>query len=121
MRRFIEKCLVPASQRSTAAELLKAPFLLSEYPKDYTCDPLQLSDFTPNSMNSLKSDSPFMDLDPSYKMLSGSTCAESMIETSLSSLELHRCNARYEFALKGEKYDDNSVSLTLRIADYSGM
>ncbi|KAI3469117.1 hypothetical protein Pfo_025780 [Paulownia fortunei] len=120
VRRFIEKCLVPASQRLSAAELLKVPFLFSEYPKDYTCCPPQLSEITPKSINSLKSDSPFMDLDPSYKMLSGSTCAESMIETSMSILELHKCNERNEFALKGEKYDDNSISLTLRIADYSG-
>ncbi|KAH6816838.1 with no lysine kinase 8 [Perilla frutescens var. frutescens] len=117
VRSFIEKCLVPASQRSTAAELLKAPFLSCEYPADYM--PLQLSDFAPNSLNSIKPESVFMDLDPSYKMLSGSTC-ESMIEASMSNLELHRYNERYEFFLKGEKYDDNSISFTLRIADYSG-
>ncbi|KAK6162215.1 hypothetical protein DH2020_002056 [Rehmannia glutinosa] len=120
VRRFIEKCLVPASKRLSAAELLRAPFLFSDYLKDDTCDPPQLTEFTPKSMNSLKSDSPFMDVDPSYRMLSGSTCCESMIESSMSILELHRCNERNEFALKGEKHDDNSISLTLRIADYSG-
>lgn len=117
VRSFIEKCLVPASQRSTAAELLNMPFLSCEYPAD--CSPLQLSDLTPNSNYSIKSDSPSMDLDPSCKMLSGSTC-ESMIEASVSDLELHGCNDRCEFSLKGKKSDDNSISFTLRIADYSG-
>ncbi|GFQ02832.1 probable serine/threonine-protein kinase wnk4, partial [Phtheirospermum japonicum] len=120
VRRFIEKCLVPASQRLSAAELLKGPFLYSENPKDDTCDPLQLTDFTPKSMNSVKSDSPFMDVDPCSRMLSGSTCCESMTGTSMSTLELHRCNDRNEFALKGEKFDGRSIDLTLRIADYSG-
>ncbi|KAL0291852.1 UNVERIFIED_CONTAM: Serine/threonine-protein kinase WNK8 [Sesamum calycinum] len=117
IRRFIEKCLVPASHRLSAAELLKEPFILYEYSKDYTYGPPQLS---PNSLNSLRSDCPSMDLDPSCKRLSGSTCPESMSETSMSILELHRCTERNEFALKGEKHDDSSISLTLRIADCSG-
>ncbi|KAK4421480.1 putative serine/threonine-protein kinase WNK4 [Sesamum alatum] len=117
VRQFIEKCLVPASQRLSAAELLKEPFVLYEYSKDYTYDPPQLS---PISLNSLRSDCPSMDLDPSCKRLSGSTCPESMSGTSMSIFELHRCNERNEFALKGEKHDDNSISLTLRIADCSG-
>ncbi|KAL3626712.1 hypothetical protein CASFOL_029455 [Castilleja foliolosa] len=120
VRRFIEKCLVPASQRMSAAELLREPFLFSGNPMDDTCDPPQLTDFTPKSMNSLNSDSPFMDVDPCSRMLSGSTCCESMIGTSMSTLELHRCNERSEFALKGEKFDGRSINLTLRIADYSG-
>ncbi|KAL0329153.1 UNVERIFIED_CONTAM: Serine/threonine-protein kinase WNK8 [Sesamum radiatum] len=117
IKRFIEKCLVPASHRLSAAELLKEPFVLYEYSKDYTYGPPQLS---PNSLNSLRSDCPSMDLDPSCKRLSGSTCPESMSETSMSILELHRCTERNEFALKGEKHDDSSISLTLRIADCSG-
>ncbi|KAL2236667.1 serine/threonine-protein kinase WNK8 isoform X1 [Sesamum indicum] len=117
VRRFIEKCLVPASQRLSAAELLKEPFVLYEHSKDFTYGPPQLS---PKSLNSLRSDCPSMDLDPSCKRLSGSTCPESMSETSMSILELHKCTERNEFTLKGEKYDDSSISLTLRIADFSG-
>ncbi|KAL0287253.1 UNVERIFIED_CONTAM: Serine/threonine-protein kinase WNK8, partial [Sesamum radiatum] len=108
---------ITASHRLSAAELLKEPFVLYEYSKDYTYGPPQLS---PNSLNSLRSDCPSMDLDPSCKRLSGSTCPESMSETSMSILELHRCTERNEFALKGEKHDDSSISLTLRIADCSG-
>ncbi|PIN00066.1 Non-specific serine/threonine protein kinase [Handroanthus impetiginosus] len=121
VKRFIEMCLLPASQRLSAAELLKVPFLLSEYPKDYACDPLQLTAITPKSMNSLESDSPFMDLDPSSKMLSSSTCAESMMEICTSGPEVHGYNERNQFSLKGEKYDDDdSISITMRIAHYSG-
>ncbi|KAG8374546.1 hypothetical protein BUALT_Bualt10G0006400 [Buddleja alternifolia] len=120
LRQFIEKCLAPASMRLSAAELLREAFLLPENSKNYFSDSMQLSVFTPRSMNSQIPDSPSMDLDPSYKMLSASTCGESMIESSTSILELRRCNERNEFTLKGEKCDDNSISLTLRIADYSG-
>ncbi|XP_022893042.1 probable serine/threonine-protein kinase WNK10 isoform X3 [Olea europaea var. sylvestris] len=117
VKQFIEKCLVPASQRLSAVELLKEPFL-TENPKDLMCDRLQLIDFTPKSTISLKSDSPFMDVDPNYKMLSADTCAQSMIET-FSTVELKRYSVRNEFTIKGEKFDDDTVSLTLRIADLS--
>lgn len=118
VKQFIEKCLVPASQRLSAVELLKEPFL-TENPKDLMCDRLQLIDFTPKSTISLKSDSPFMDVDPNYKMLSADTCAQSMIEI-FSTVELKRYSVRNEFTIKGEKFDDDTVSLTLRIADLSG-
>lgn len=121
MRRFIEKCLVPASERLSAAELLKDSFLMSEHPKSYNSVHPQLSEFMSNSVNSTKSQCSFVDIDPSYKMLSGSSCVGSMVENSVSTLELHRCNESNDFALKGEKYDDDSISLTLRIAGHSGM
>ncbi|GER25765.1 kinase [Striga asiatica] len=122
LRRFIEKCLLPAPQRLSAAELLKATFLSNENPKDDTCDPPQLTDFTPKSINSSKSDFPLMDLDSSSRMLlsGSSTWCESITETSMSTLELHRCNERNEFVLKAEEFDGRKISLTLRIADYSG-
>ncbi|KAL6550520.1 hypothetical protein OROMI_021008 [Orobanche minor] len=121
VRLFVVKCLVPAPQRPSAAELLKEPFLLSESSKDHdTCDPPQLTDFTPKSINSSKSNSPFMDVEPSSRMLSGSTCCVSMTSNSMPTLELHRCNGRNEFALKGENFDGRSIDLTLRVADSSG-
>lgn len=112
--------MAPAFERSSAAELLKMHFFSCEDSTSYTCGPRQLSYLAPNLMSSIKSDSPFMGLDASCKMLSCNTC-ESMIEDSMSSLELHRSNERYQFSLKGENYDENSISLTLRIDDYSGM
>ncbi|XP_073129962.1 probable serine/threonine-protein kinase WNK10 isoform X2 [Henckelia pumila] len=117
---FIEKCLAPAPQRLSAAELLKGSFLLSEDHKDFPCAPPQLSDVMSKSSNSVRSDSLVMDVDTSYKTLSGSTFAESIVGTCLSTLELRRWNERNEFTLKGENCDGNSVSLNLRIADCSG-
>ncbi|KAK4486551.1 hypothetical protein RD792_009236, partial [Penstemon davidsonii] len=120
VRQFIENCLVPASQRLSATELLKAPFLASELTKNYTSDTLQFSGLTPKSINSIKSESSFMNLFPNCNMLSGSTPFESMLVTPVSVVELCRCNERNEFTLKGEKCDENSISITLRIADFSG-
>ncbi|XP_073315197.1 probable serine/threonine-protein kinase WNK10 isoform X2 [Primulina huaijiensis] len=117
---FIEKCLAPAPQRLSAAELLKGSFLSSEDHKDFNCAPPQLSDVMSKSMNSVRSDSLVTDMDTSYKTLSGSTFAGSTVGTCVSTLELQRWNERNEFTLKGENCDDNSVSLNLRIADCSG-
>ncbi|KZV40920.1 No lysine kinase 10 isoform 1 [Dorcoceras hygrometricum] len=117
---FIEKCLAPASERLSAAELLRGPFLLSEDHKDFICAPPQLSDIMSKSMNSVRSESLVMDVDTSYKTLSGSTLAESFVGACVSILELQRWNERNEFTLKGENCDGNSVSLNLRIADCSG-
>ncbi|XP_075495093.1 putative serine/threonine-protein kinase WNK10 isoform X2 [Primulina tabacum] len=120
VKRFIEKCLAPAPQRLSAAELLKGSFLSSEDHKDFNCAPPQLSDVMSKSMNSVRSDSLVTDMDTSYKTLSGSTFAGSTVGTCVSTLELQRWNERNEFTLKGENCDDNSVSLNLRIADCSG-
>lgn len=51
---FIEKCLVPASLRLSAGELLKDPFLASENSKDRVCNTLLLSNFMPKFMSSPK-------------------------------------------------------------------
>ncbi|CAA2998459.1 probable serine threonine- kinase WNK10 isoform X1 [Olea europaea subsp. europaea] len=118
VKQFIENCLAPASQRLTAMELLKEAFLLAENPKDLMCGPLQLTDFTPKSTISLKSDLPFMDVDPNYNMISAGTCARSMIGTS-STVKLQRYSERNEFTIEGEKFDDDTISLNLRIADLS--
>ncbi|XP_073031346.1 probable serine/threonine-protein kinase WNK10 isoform X2 [Primulina eburnea] len=117
---FIEKCLAPAPQRLSAAELLKGSFLSSEDCKDFNCAPPQLSDVMSKSTNSVRSDSLVTDMDTSYKTLSGSTFAGSTVGTCVSTIELQRWNERNEFTLKGENCDDNSVSLNLRIADCSG-
>lgn len=55
VKQFIEKCLVPASLRLSAGELLKDPFLLaSENSKDRVCNTLLLSNFMPKFMSSPK-------------------------------------------------------------------
>lgn len=66
------------------------------------------------SLDSQKADSVFMDMEPILKSL---PCD---IATDVSTIELQRYNGRDKFTLRGEKYNDMSISLTLRIADFSG-
>ncbi|XP_042504847.1 probable serine/threonine-protein kinase WNK10 isoform X2 [Macadamia integrifolia] len=116
VKHFIEQCLAPASVRLPAKELLKDPFLLSDNPKGPIRSPLQL----PSNLQ--KSGPPSMDIDSEYKQLSISSIAEKSSGTPCCppSLEFQRMNKNNEFRVRGEIKDDNSISLTLRIADTSG-
>ncbi|CAJ1950462.1 unnamed protein product [Sphenostylis stenocarpa] len=117
IKEFIEKCLVPASERLSAEELLKDPFLQVENPKDPVLYPVQPPRRTLRAY-SFKSGSQSMDLDADCKQLSTSICSESNQEIPYCPVfEVQRANNNNEFRLKGTKNDDNSVSLTLRIAD----
>ncbi|XP_051114909.1 probable serine/threonine-protein kinase WNK10 [Andrographis paniculata] len=118
VRCFIEKCLVPASERLSAAELLNDPFLLPGHPNNYSCVHPQISEFTTNHLNSALN--AMMEVEPSYKKLSGSSYTESTVENPVPALEIHRCNELNKFVLKGEKHDDSSLSLTLQIVSYAG-
>ncbi|CAI8607704.1 unnamed protein product [Vicia faba] len=114
IKEFIEKCLVPASERLSAEELLKDLFLQIESPKD----PFSSHIKTPSATDISKSRSPSMDIDADYKQFSESIYAESNQEIlHYPVFEVQRTNKNNEFRLKGTKNDDNSVSLTLRIAD----
>ncbi|XP_059654707.1 probable serine/threonine-protein kinase WNK4 [Cornus florida] len=106
VRQFIEKCLVPTSLGLSVAELLKDPFLSSPNSKGLICDPLV-------PINVPKSDSILMDIESSNK-LSASTF------TDLSAPEFQWFNGKSGFGLRGQKADDNSVSLTLRVANLCG-
>ena len=121
IKEFIEKCIVPASERLSAKELLKDPFLQVENPKEPIRDPILLTNRSFKEINCPRSGPFSMDIDPDYKQHSESTGTESNLsipETPV--LELRRANTKNEFRLKGMKNDDNSVSLTLRIADLCG-
>ncbi|KAF8379761.1 hypothetical protein HHK36_029210 [Tetracentron sinense] len=121
VKQFIEKCLVPASMRVAAKELLKDPFLQSDNPKELIRDPLQLPSLLPKLMNFPMSGPHSMDIDPDYKQLSISTCTGNSNESPhLPTLEFQRTNKNNDFRLRGEKNDDKSISLTLRIADLCG-
>ncbi|XP_058189785.1 serine/threonine-protein kinase WNK8-like [Rhododendron vialii] len=115
---FIDKCLAPASHRLSAKELLEDPFLQSEALKGPSRDPLQLPTQLSRSLSLLNSGPLSMDIDPDYYH---SVCTDS---NSLSPhppvMEFQRMHQNNEFRLKGTKNDDNSVSLTLRIADSGG-
>ncbi|KAK8366381.1 hypothetical protein V6Z12_A02G116000 [Gossypium hirsutum] len=116
VKQFIEKCLLPASIRLPAAELLKDPFLLAETAKEVRGGPLQLPNVMPQLVNLIQSEPHPMDIDPNCKKLTKS------INTAprSSTLELQCFIENNEFRLKGEKNDDNTISLTLRIADRYG-
>ncbi|CAJ2649627.1 unnamed protein product [Trifolium pratense] len=115
IKEFIEKCLVPASERLSAEELLKDPFLQIDSPKDPFPSPIKV----PRAANRSKPES--MDIDAEYKQFSGSIYSESSQGSPhFPVFEVQRTNKNNEFRLKGTKNDDNSVSLTLRIADTCG-
>ncbi|XP_057981502.1 probable serine/threonine-protein kinase WNK10 [Malania oleifera] len=118
---FIEKCLVTASKRPSAKELLEDPFLQILNPKEAVRDPLQLPNQIPTIRTSPKSGSLSMDIDSDYKQLPVSTHTEnysgSFCFPVLEFQSMHKSN---EFRLRGKKNDDNSISLALRIADPGG-
>ncbi|KAG6749644.1 hypothetical protein POTOM_046706 [Populus tomentosa] len=122
IKEFIEKCLLPASERLSAKELLKHPFLQLEIPiLEQICDPLPVPNQFPISLSLPKSGPLFMDMDIDEKQLSESTCTGSNDGSPKSPvLEYQRTHKNNEFGLKGMKNDDNSASLTLRISDLGG-
>ncbi|GMI75941.1 hypothetical protein HRI_001263400 [Hibiscus trionum] len=113
IKEFIEKCLVRASERLSAKELLEDPFLKVESPKQPVRLPLLL-------LNPISKPSS-MDIDTNYKQLAISPCAGSNSESPRCPVvELQRMHNNSIFRLKGKRDDDNSVSLTFRIADSYG-
>ncbi|KAL7002319.1 non-specific serine,threonine protein kinase, partial [Sarracenia purpurea var. burkii] len=120
VKKFIEKCLVPASQRLSAKELLEDAFLQSRTPKGLFIDPLQLpNQLPPSSLSLLNSEPHSMDIDPDLNHHSVYTGSNSWSPRS-PYMEFQRTHQNNEFRLRGMKNDDNSVSLTLRIADSGG-
>ncbi|GMJ06287.1 EMF1-Interacting Protein 1, with no lysine (K) kinase 8 [Hibiscus trionum] len=112
IKQFIEKCLLPASMRLPAVELLKDPFLLVETPKEVASGPL---------VNLIQAEPHLMEIDPNCKTLLVNSSTRNIKEAPrFSSLELQRFTENNEFRLKGEKNDDSTVSLTLRISDQCG-
>lgn len=118
VKEFIEKCLVTASERLSAKELLKDPFLQFERSKETVRISLKLPNEVPRSSSFLNPGPHSMDIDPDYNqsMWTDSNCGS---PRSLE-LEFQRVHQNNEFRLKGKKNDDNSISLTLRITDKGG-
>ncbi|KAI9401133.1 hypothetical protein POPTR_001G085500v4 [Populus trichocarpa] len=119
VKEFIEKCLVPASVRLSAIDLLKDPFLATENSKEVVSSLSQLPNVICKQVHLPQSESHHMDID--CKMLSLGSCPKSINESpQFLTLELRRFTENNEFRLRAEKNDDNTVSLTLRIADPCG-
>lgn len=131
MKQFIDKCLVPASQRLSAEELLMDPFLqLNGSVKNR---PLPLPDIVMPKMGafgdrcvmsegpaSARNNALSMDFDdgepPIINFFNNSVDGE---PHSLY-VEVQRSKRGNYFFLKGEHNDENSISLILRIADQNG-
>ncbi|GMN31363.1 hypothetical protein TIFTF001_003231 [Ficus carica] len=121
VKQFIEKCLVPAPMRLSAIKLLDDPFLATENLRDLDRGPLEIPKFIPKSVDSSQPECRPMDIDSNSKNLSVDSCAKLSDETSsVSSLELWRYTENNEFRLNGEKDNNNTISLTLRIRDSCG-
>ncbi|XP_031131038.1 probable serine/threonine-protein kinase WNK10 isoform X1 [Ipomoea triloba] len=120
VKQFIEKCLVPASKRLSAAELLKDPFLSWTNSSELQPEVMQNSNHMSKSINLTKSDSLSMEIDPASRKLSSVACIENSVTEIPQVTEFLRCNGKNEFRLRGEKYDESSISFSLRITDYSG-
>ncbi|KAK6947971.1 Protein kinase domain [Dillenia turbinata] len=113
VKQFIEKCIVPASMRLSAKELLKDPFLAPESTKQPIFYDLQSpsSNHLLESTGLLKSYTNSMEIDSNFDKLSnGNTIARTPHSTS----EIQRSNGNSVFKLRGEKDNNNTlVSLTL--------
>jgi WNK lysine deficient protein kinase len=118
VKHFIEKCLVPASERLSAKELLQDPFLCSDNANSFAGTMIPSS--TPKAVE-ISLDSLHMDVDTRESMCASPCKKNVLVAPHTPVLEFTRTNRNTELNLKGEKLDDSSVSLVLRIADLCGM
>jgi WNK lysine deficient protein kinase len=134
IKAFIEKCLVPASQRLSAKELLMDPFVqvngsaqnISFPLPDIVLPKLGASEnrcLMSKGPASSRSEAVSMDLCDTNKLpVNAITVLDnSTIDVSSSpSVEIRRLKGGDTFFLKGDQNDENSVSLVLRITDQKG-
>ncbi|XP_057429305.1 serine/threonine-protein kinase WNK8-like isoform X2 [Lotus japonicus] len=121
VKQFIGKCLVPASMRLPASELLKDPFLATENSKEINHDIMQLPNPSIKLVNPPTCEPHPMEIDSNLKHTSPGSSAPKVEETfQVSIFDLLRKTENNEFRLRGEKNAENTISLTLRIADTHG-
>lgn len=132
IKSFIEKCLVPATQRLSAKELLMDPFLEVNFAIKNRPLPLPdivLPKFGGFENRCLMSEGPASARIGSNSLELGDTNEQPLITVSYNSVddappspcvEIRRLMGVDRFFLKGEANDTNSVSLVLRIIDQGG-
>lgn len=121
VKQFIEKCLVPASMRLPASELLKDPFLATENAKEINHDTLQPPDRPIKLVNPPISEPHPMEIDSNGRHTSPGCSVKRIEEASqVSTFDIMRMTENNEFRLRGDKNADSTISLTLRIADAHG-
>lgn len=110
MKQLIEKCLLPASERSSVKELLQDPLFQPDISWSVQ-DPIHSSEeieYEP------------MD-EVSYVQPSNNGNAETNFEDPrLLSMEFQKTKDHTEFTLRGEKVDNNTISFILRILNREG-
>ncbi|KAM7260918.1 hypothetical protein ACFE04_026393 [Oxalis oulophora] len=114
LKEFIEKCLAPASVRLSSKELLKDPFLQLERPKEEIRDPFQLL-----LCQSFKTVNVPMEIDSETKENSGTKSNLGHMPHA-AVLECHETHEDKEFSLQGSLIDENTIQMSLRMAQLNG-
>lgn len=122
VKQFIEKCLLPASSRPTALELLKDMFLGIDGPKDSSAL-VASSNVTTKPAKPPQSEHLPMDVDHKENASvsicsSGKSCQE--YQPWLHTIVVQRVAEDTEFRLSGEWKDDATALMALRIAGSTG-
>lgn len=107
---FIEKCLVPASQRMSAAELLNDPFLSCDNSKESP----KITDVT---LLQPKSRVPSEIFSSCGKVSWESTWSRNAKGARVLVTEFYISKGNKEWRLSGEKADDNSISFVLLVKE----
>ncbi|XP_028797724.1 probable serine/threonine-protein kinase WNK6 isoform X2 [Neltuma alba] len=131
MKLFIDKCLVPASQRMSAKELLMDPFLqINSLARNrrLSLPDIVIPKFGAFGDRILVSEGPATQRNGSNSLDLDETCELPVITIYDGSgdashspcVEIRKSKRGDIFTLKGEESDENSVSIVLRIADQGG-
>jgi len=132
IKSFIEKCIVPASKRFSAKELLMDPFVQVNGSTKNISLPLPdivLPKLGASKNRCMMSEGPAsarigavsMDIGDTNELPVITVLDNSTVDASNSaSVEIRRLKGGDTFFLKGDLNDENSVSLVLRIADQRG-
>ncbi|XP_078167592.1 putative serine/threonine-protein kinase WNK4 isoform X2 [Carex rostrata] len=118
VRQFIDKCLVPASERKSAKELLKDPFLHCNYSHEMKHNKVPPSYPPPKLQSSASVEEILLDIEAECQ--SDSVCENiegDDVEVEFPSLELVRTNGDNEFWLRGERQDENTVFFYMHITN----
>ncbi|XP_010445748.2 PREDICTED: serine/threonine-protein kinase WNK8 [Camelina sativa] len=120
VRQFIEKCLLPASLRPTALDLSKDPFLARDGCKDSAL--LASSSTASKPVRPPQHEHLPMDVDhnENRSVSSGSSRKSNEDYSWCQTIELQRFAEDKEFRLRGERSDDVTAAMLLRIAGSSG-
>ena len=132
IKSFIEKCIVPASERLSAKELLMDPFVQVNGSTKNISLPLPdivLPKLGASKNRCLMSEGPTsarvgaisLDIGDTKELLVITVLDNSTVDASSStSVEIRRLKGGDTFFLKGGPNDENSISLVLRIANQRG-